>query len=204
MAEIDTSNDWNGNKHASFVTNGDSNHSERERGMYDYYATDPRAVEALLKRETFSKNVLEPACGGGHISNVLEENGYDVESVDIVNRGYKGQHTSADFFERKDTWNGDIVTNPPYKFAAEFVEHALDVTAEGHKIAMFLKLTFLEGEKRRKLFQNNPPYKIYVFTKRINCALNGDEEEFKKSSAVCYAWFVWKKGNKENPIIDWI
>jgi len=204
MAEIDTSNDWNGNKHASFVTNGDSNHSERERGMYDYYATDPRAVEELLKRETFSKKVLEPACGGGHISNVLEENGYDVESVDIVNRGYEGQHTSQDFFERKDIWNGDIITNPPYKFAAEFVEHALDVTADGHKIAMFLKLTFLEGDKRRKLFQNNPPHKIYVFTKRINCALNGDEKEFKKSSAVCYAWFIWEKGNKSNPVIDWI
>ena len=204
MAEINTSNDWNGNKHASFVTNGDSNHSERERGMYDYYATDPRAVEALLAKESFCKDVLEPACGGGHISKVLEENGYNVESVDIVNRGYEGQHTSQAFFERKETRKGDIITNPPYKFAAEFVEHALDVTAEGHKIAMFLKLTFLEGDKRRKLFQNNPPHKIYVFTKRINCALNGDEKEFKKSSAVCYAWFIWEKGNKSNPIIDWI
>ena len=205
MAEIDTSNDWNGNKHASFVTNGDSNHSERERGKYDYYATDPRAVKALLRYESFSHYVLEPACGGGHISKTLEDFGYEVESVDIVNRGYKGQYSTQDFFERKEILtDSDIITNPPYKFAAEFVEHALDVVADGHKIAMFLKLTFLEGEKRRKLFQNNPPYKIYVFTKRINCALNGDEEEFKKSSAVCYAWFIWKKGNKEKPIIDWI
>ena len=104
------------------------------------------------KRESFCKDVLEPACGGGHISNVLDANGYNVESVDIVNRGYQGQHTSEDFFKRKETWNGDIVTNPPYKFAAEFVEHALDVTAEGHKIAMFLKLTFLEGEKKTQTF----------------------------------------------------
>ena len=57
MAEINTGNDWSGNKHASFVCNGDNNHSERERGMYDYYATDPRAVEALLERDTFSKKV---------------------------------------------------------------------------------------------------------------------------------------------------
>ena len=204
MSEINTSNDWSGNRTAVYVTNGDSNHSTRERGMFDYYATDPRAVEALLEREKFYNKVLEPACGGGHISNVLELNGYDVESVDIVNRGYKGQYKSEDFFDRKDIWDGDIVTNPPYKYAAEFVEHALDVTAEGHKIAMFLKLTFLEGEKRRKLFNNNPPNKIYVFTKRINCALNGEEAEFRKSSAVCYAWFIWEKGNKNNPIIDWL
>ncbi len=101
-------------------------------------------------------------------------------------------------------WCGDIITNPPYKYAAEFVEHALDLIPEGQRVAMFLKLTFLEGEKRRALFQVNPPARIYVFTNRINCALNGNEAEFKKSSAVCYAWFIWVKGNKAKPVIDWI
>ena len=204
MSEINTSNDWSGNKKASFVTNGDSNHSERERETHDYYATDPKAVEELLKHETFCKDILEPACGGGHVSEVLKANGYNVESVDLINRGYKDQHSTENFLERKDKWNGDIITNPPYKFAAEFVEQALKVIPDGHKVAMFLKLTFLEGEKRRKLFQNNPPHKVYVFTKRINCALNGDAAEFKKSSAVCYAWFVWEKGNKLQPVIDWL
>lgn len=58
-------NDWNGNKKAVFVTNGDTSHSTRERETRDYYATDPRAVEELLKRETFREIILEPACGGG-------------------------------------------------------------------------------------------------------------------------------------------
>jgi hypothetical protein len=101
-------------------------------------------------------------------------------------------------------WIGDIITNPPYKYAAEFVEHSLEVINDGQKVAMFLKLTFLEGEKRRELFQRNPPARIYVFTKRINCALNGNAADFKKSSAVCYAWFVWIKGNIKQPVIDWI
>lgn len=57
--------DWNGNKTAVFVTNGDTSHSARERESRDYYATDPRAVEELLKRETFNADILEPACGGG-------------------------------------------------------------------------------------------------------------------------------------------
>lgn len=196
--------DWTGNRTAVYVTNGDSSHSERERETYDYYATDPKAVEALLKKEKFCNDILEPACGGGHISEVLKANGYSVESIDLINRGYTGQHTTENFFERKAIWGGDIITNPPYKFAAEFVMKALNVISEGHKVAMFLKLTFLEGEQRRALFQNNPPHKIYVFTKRINCALNGDEAEFKKSSAVCYAWFIWEKGNKLQPVIDWL
>ena len=196
--------DWTGNRIAVFVTNGDSSHSEQEREVLDYYATNPSAVHALLSKETFCNNVLEPACGGGHISDVLETYGYNVKNSDIVNRGYKKQYETENFLERKEKWNGDIITNPPYKYAAEFVEKALDLIDDGHRVAMFLKLTFLEGEKRRKLFKDNPPQKIYVFTKRINCALNGDEEEFRKSSAVCYAWFIWEKGNKNNPIIDWL
>lgn len=56
--------DWSGNSKAVYVTNGDSSHSTRERETMDYYATDPRAVAELLKRETFSTDILEPACGG--------------------------------------------------------------------------------------------------------------------------------------------
>lgn len=61
----DKMKDWSGNKTAVYVTNGDSSHSTRERETRDYYATDPRAVTELLKRETFCNEILEPACGGG-------------------------------------------------------------------------------------------------------------------------------------------
>lgn len=196
--------DWTGNTRAVYVTNGDSSHSTRERESRDYYATDPRAVEELLKREMFDINILEPACGGGHISEVLKAHGYRVKSGDIIQRDYKGQDYTADFLQTPTAWIGDIITNPPYKYAAEFVEHALDVIDDGHKVAMFLKLTFLEGEKRRPLFRVYPPRRIYVFTKRVNCALNGDAEFFNMSSAVCYAWYIWEKGYKGKPEIDWI
>ena len=141
---------------------------------------------------------------GGHISEALKAHGYEVISADIITRDYDGQDYTADFLHDPIAWGGDIITNPPYKYAAEFVEHALMMIEDGHKVAMFLKLTFLEGEKRRALFQQYPPRKIYVFTKRINCALNGDEKQFNQSSAVCYAWFVWEKGIKTKPVIEWI
>lgn len=172
--------DWSGNKKSVFVTNGDSSHSKQARADLDYYATDPRAVMELLKRESFSNDILEPACGGGHISDVLKCYGYYVKSVDIIKRDYNGQFETADFLQRRETWDGDIITNPPYKYAAEFVQHALEIIGDRQKVAMFLKLTFLEGEKRRALFQQHPPRKIYVFTNRINCALNGNAAEFKK------------------------
>lgn len=204
MLQGESMKDWKGSRNSVYVTNGDSNHCDYERASYDYYATDPRAVERLLEREKFDEYILEPACGGGHISKVLDKHGYVVTSSDIVRRDYESQDYTADFFKDNIAWGGDIITNPPYSMAKEFVEHSLEIIEEGHKVAMFLKLTFLEGEKRRKLFAENPPKKIYIFVNRINCALNGIESEFSKSSAVCYAWYIWEKGFKGKPVVDWI
>ena len=56
----------------------------------------------------------------------------------------------------------------------------------------------------RDYYATDPRARIYVFTKRINCALNGEEKFFNASSAVCYAWFVWEKGSTAKPVIDWL
>lgn len=97
-----------------------------------------------------------------------------------------------------------MITNPPYKFAQRFVEHALKITDANAKIAMFLRIQFLEGKARRKLFDTCPPKTIYVASSRLQCALNGDFEGFKASSAVCYAWFVWQKGYTGDTVVKWI
>ena len=68
---------------------------------------------------------------------------------------------------------------------------------------MLLKLTFLEGQERRKLFERTPPRRIWVFSKRVSCAKNGDFERYG-NGAVCYAWFVFEKGFNGTPTIHWI
>lgn len=197
--------DWTGNTKAIFATHGASNHSESDRADLDYYATNPKAVEMLLDVETFNHYVLEPACGGCHISKVLIEHGYDVVSRDIVDRGSEFQTGIEDFLQcnPKPRNSRDIITNPPYKYAAEFVEHSLDISQESVKVAMFLKLTFLEGAKRKRLFEKYPPKKIYVFRNRMDCWKNGIKPE-KPSNAVCYAWFIWEKGFRGSPKIYWL
>ncbi len=144
--------DWTGNSKSVFVCNGASNHTE-ERQVDDYYATEPKALELLLEREKFKDNVWECACGGGHLSEVLKLKGYMVVSSDIVDRGYRGTRV-IDFLEYSEMNSWDIITNPPYKYAKEFIEHALNISVEGTKIAMFLKLTFLESKSRKGLFEN--------------------------------------------------
>lgn len=199
--------DWNGNSKSIFSCHGASNHSETERQSEDYYATPDIATELLCGLETFSKNILEPACGEGAISKVLEKHGYNVESRDLIDRGYGTG--GMDFLQYNESIDKDIVTNVPYSIGAEFVEHAMDLLTDGHKAAFFLKLTFLEGEKRRNLFKKYPPEKIYVSVSRIDCAKNGefklDKNGKQKHSggAVCYCWMIFKKGFKGKPTIDW-
>lgn len=195
--------DWTGNKNSVFVCNGASNHTDEERQQHDYYATEPKAIELLLDLERFSPSVWECACGEGHISKVLENRGYRVMSTDLIDRGYG--IGGVDFLETTKQFDGDIITNPPYKLAREFVEHALAVVTDGHKVAMFLKVTFLESKARRKLFENHNPKVIYVSSSRLQCAKNGDFEKYGKGSAtaVAYAWFVWEKGYHGDTIVRW-
>lgn len=192
--------DWKGGSASTFKTIGASNHCQQERADKDYYATEPAATDWLCRLESFKGPILEPSCGEGHISRQLAAYGYDVVSRDLADRGY-GE--VADFLADGNTrWDGDIVTNPPYAFAQEFVEKALDIIPEGRKVAMFMKLTFLEGKRRAELFRNHPPKRVWVSRSRLKCARNGD---FKGTvgSATAYAWFVWVKGYTGAPVIHW-
>ena len=197
--------DWTGNSKSVFTCHGASNHTEEERQIDDYYATEPKATELLLERETFTEQVWECACGGGHMSETLKNNGYKVFSSDIVDRGCPDTHI-INFLKHNEQNNFDIITNPPYKFAKEFVEHALDISEPGVKVAMFLKLTFLEGKARKKLFEKYPPKKVYVSSARLQCAKNGDFEKYGKGvgTAVAYGWYIWEKGFDGKPTIEWI
>lgn len=189
--------DWTGNTKAIYSTLGASNHADHDRQDDDYYATEPVAVEMLLDLEKFSHDIWEPACGEGHISKVLESHGYSVKSSDLVDRGYG---TVGDFLTTDEKWDGDIVTNPPYKYAQEFVEKSLATVGDGHKVAMFLKLQFLEGKARKELFRNNPPKTVWVSSSRLRCGMNG---EFTGTSAVAYCWYIWEKGYHGDTIVKW-
>jgi len=193
--------DWVGNKKSTFVTLGASSHSLTPRQEHDYYATDPMAIDALNAILPLDNlKVWEPACGGGHLSKRMKELNAIVYSTDLYDRGYGD--SGIDFFATENLLAPTIITNPPYKYATEFVEHSLELGVD--TLAMFLKITFLEGQKRRKLFDKYPPKTVAVFSKRIQVAINGDPEMFTKSSAACYAWFIWESGYTGKPEVVWL
>ena len=198
----DMAKDWTGNRSSTFVTLGANNHSKHERQKDDYYATEPLAARLLMSVEKFSPFIWECACGEGHLSKEFEKAGYTVFSTDKVNRGFG---YIEDFLQASEPPSPqcDIITNPPYKYAKEFVEHALDISNKGRKVAMFLKVQFLEGKARKKLFKKYPPKTIYVSSSRLKCAMNGEFEKFH-SSATAYAWFIWEKGYTGDTVVKWI
>lgn len=94
----------------------------------DYYATHPSMVERFISRVSDKYElgkILEPACGGGHISMVLEDYLFEVESSDLFDRGFG--HTGFNFLERTELFEGSIITNPPYSLADEFVKKAIEI-----------------------------------------------------------------------------
>lgn len=195
--------DWDGNSKSIYTTLGASNHTTEEREIDDYYATEPKAAELLCDLVEFNHNIWECACGSGCLSEVFKNRGYNVYSTDLIDRGYGTG--GVDFLQCTEPFNGDIITNPPYKYAQAFIEKALELIPKGNKVVMFLKVQFLEGKARRELFEKSPPKVIYVSSSRLLCAKNAEFQKMRDGggSAVAYAWYIWEKGYKGDTVVKW-
>lgn len=163
----------------------------------DFYWTPPVATEALLDVERFTSQVWEPACGQGHISRVLEDRGHIVTSSDLVDRGYG--ESGVDFLSETRRVS-NIVTNPPYRLGREFVEHSLECATR--KVAMLLRINFLETETRMHLFNDLPFSRLWVFATRVR--MGSSKHPGGLGGGVCYAWFVWDQSYVGEPTVGWL
>ena len=205
------SKDWTGNGNSIFKTLGASNHTDKERQVDDYYATDPIAIDKLAEVFHIPEYVWECACGEGHLSRRLIEKGHIVMSSDLADRGYG--NVRYDFLTEEhlpEFMIGEdccILTNPPYKYATEFAEHALELLPMSQPCILLLKTTALEGKKRwERLYRKGYLHEVYQFIDRLLCAKNGDFQTMIDGggSAVSYAWFVFRKTPCKNTVMKWI
>ena len=173
----------------------------RGRVENDFYATHPDSTKALLAVEDIIYPALEPACGQGHISKLLDES--QTLSSDLIDRGYGivKDFLVAEFPNDIQT----VITNPPFNLFEEFLFKALRIAKS--KVIMFGKLQALEGYKRATYLQQTPLRTVYVFKKRQQPLRDGKEQDNsgkKLSSTMAFAWFVWEKGYEGKPTIEWI
>lgn len=172
----------------------------KNRERDDFYPTPPKATRSLLHVEKFPSPVWEPACGDGAISRVLTEAGHTVISTDLIDRGYGT--SGRDFLLDYETTAASIVTNPPFKLANEFVEHAL--TRATHKVAMLCRLAWLEGKERRKLFLSTPLANVWVFSSRVPMLRGGVDMRKGGGGMIAFAWFVWDRSHIGAPTLGWL
>jgi len=170
----------------------------RERD--DFYPTPPRATLALLDAVPFTGSVWEPACGDGAISKVLESRGFEVISSDLIDRGYG--IGGRDFLLDYQTMADNIITNPPFKHAQQFVEHAL--RRSRRKVAMLCRLAWLEGKERGRMFKTTPLEQVLVFSGRVTMVRNGDAALVGGGSMTAFAWFVWDHEHAGPPTLGWL
>lgn len=180
-----------------------------DEGLDDFF-TQPHATRALLEHVKIAsgdveRTAWEPACGGGHVSQVLRDEGIDVLSTDVFDYGYAGFDGEWDFLSsEKPDFSPDvdwIVTNPPYQRdgVEKFVHRALEYTPN---VAVLARLTWLEGMGRcERLFTVKPPSLVLVLSERLGfergtCVIG-------KKGMIPYAWYVWEEG-VEGTRVEWI
>ena len=181
-------------KHLSIVGYG-NNRQEK-----DFYPTPESTTKALLDREKFNGLIWECASGNGDMVNTILK--YTPNKV-IASDIRKDVYGDGDIdFLKCNKKVDNIITNPPYRYAKEFVLHAKKCATK--KIAMLLKLVFLEGIGRYEMFQDKefPLKNVYVFCRRQKIYKDGIIG--KNSGLIAYAWFVFDKTYVGEPTIKWI
>lgn len=185
-------------------------HRKADKDGLDFYETPRVATVELLKREGFTGSIWEPAAGKGAIVKVLQEPGH-THYPHLMNQGHSVLATDihdygcgyklVDFLTVEDQPQvNHVITNPPFVLAQQFVEKALMVARR--KVAMLLRIQFLEGKARYHFFKRLPPKTVYVFSRRISCSS-------RKVRMMTFAWFIWdhrwlQHAEIKQPTIKWI
>ncbi len=189
---------------------GNPRSSGYKRVVGDWYREPGWLVDALLDVEAFEGGVLDPACGGGTIPARCLARGLLAIGTDIVDRGF-GERQN--FYVRTAPVD-NIICNPPFNQAQQFVEHAL--TLARRKVAIVQRLAFLEGQKRKRLFEKTPLARIWVSSRRACMPpgigySDGPRDQWGalkaqdgRGGAIAYAWFVWDHAYSGAPTIGWL
>lgn len=179
--------------------NFSANNCKGLRKKSDFYETPYSMTEQLLKVEKFEGSILEPSSGKGAIMRVLEKElvNSDITGYDLVSDG-------KDFLEETGHYD-NVVTNPPFSLAFEFILKAKKVAR--HKFAMLLPLSYLHGQERYIRIYSDVSYglmNVHVFTRY---PMLGEELRLDgkyNTGMMVYAWYVWLNGYCGNPSIKWI
>jgi hypothetical protein len=169
------------------------------RNKSDFYPTPPEATQALLDFLHIppSMRIWEPACGEGHMVEVMERNGLDVIGTDI--------QQGTDFLTAELPEGVDwIITNPPFSLAEDFIKKCC---SHDVPFALLLKSQYWHAARRLSLFLAHPPMYVLPLTWRPDFTF---KTRGKGSPLMDVIWCVWGLYNAPTeyiplakPVSDW-
>jgi hypothetical protein len=170
----------------------------------DDFPTPPWAVRAFC--EVLSPHpaatVWEPAANRGFMVKGLRDFFAEVYASDVQDYG-AGFPVHDFLMPGPPLFHADwVITNPPFRLAAEFVERGLRVARCG--VAVIVRSVWAEGAGRyERLFRDNPPAWIMQHVERVPMVRGRYDP--KASTATGYSWFVWHRDAKGRaPEFRWI
>ncbi|MDO6724694.1 hypothetical protein Q4560_15590 [Celeribacter halophilus] len=195
------------------MTNQNKSHAvmaqrSEAKDSLDNFPTPPWATRALVEhviergnaRFLSSMSCLEPACGAGHMAKTLAEYFGTVSASDIYSYGYGKVENFLDRDENSEEFDW-VITNPPFKYAEEFISKALKISNRG--VAMLVRTVFIESVGRyNRIFSKNPPQKFAQFSERVPMVKGRLDK--KASTATGYSWIVWEKNISPEPRLLWV
>lgn len=163
-------------------------HPLAERGL-DFNPTPACGVYPTLRLGILPHYVWECAAGEGAIVSILRDAGHCVFASDIVHRTFPLE-AEIDFLKATavPARTEMIMTNPPFRYATEFVEHALELCP---RVLMLLRLSFLESRRRAHIFKSGKLVTVYPFIERLPMMHRVGWTGPRASSTVAYGWFYF-------------
>lgn len=171
-----------------------------ERIALDGYPTPTWLSEAMMPYliPYAPRLVLEPACGEGKLTEVLERMlpNAIIDQSDIAAPYYQ------DFLTLEPTPKYDlIITNPPFSLAIEFAQHAMKFRrCEMSLVCLLLRVNFLGSRKRAEWLRANMPTSHVTPARPSFGKLNKHGK--KGTDATEYAWMLWDGHPRPTVILD--
>lgn len=160
-----------------------------ERPEHDRYNTPEWCTQALARVEAqhWPDTIWEPCAGNGGMSEVLIEHMQIIES-DLISTCERPHLRQLDFLKTTQKLAAAVVTNPPYRYAAAFIAHAIELGVTYH--AWLLKADFMCAQQQLRLVNElGYPARIWALTERPDFLGQG-------GPTMNCAWFVWDGVNK--------
>lgn len=173
-------------------------------GDLDFFIEPSWAVDLLLDTEPFPGGVWDPACGSGTIVKACQARGMAAVGSDIADRGFGGVQ---DFLAPAVDFDnvGNIICNPPYGIAADFIVRALSVASR--KVAMLVQSKFPYSQRRHALFTACPPARLYFLSTRPSMPpgemlLAGTVKA--TGGKLDYCWLVYDRAHSGPTTAHWL